>query len=116
MSVGLFGSLLLTFSAVPELIRTVKDKRCHMGWGFLIMWFLGEVFCTVYGFKLNEIPLIINYTFNLFVSGLMVFYKIKGELPERLKERFAKPWSVNRPIGSNPILSAIKFSRKKLTN
>ena len=28
------------------------------------------------------------------------------ELPEWLKERFAKPWSRNWPIGSNPILSA----------
>ena len=29
-----------------------------------------------------------------------------GELPERLKERFAKPSSRNWCIGSNPILSA----------
>ena len=82
MTVGLFGSLLLTFCGVPELIRTVKDKRCHMGWGFLLMWFFGEVFCTIYGFDLNEIPLIINYTFNLLVSGLMVFYKIKGRVTQ----------------------------------
>ena len=115
MTVGLIGSLLLTFSAVPEVIRTLKDKRCHLGWGFLLMWFFGEVFCTVYGFNLNELPLIINYTFNLFVSGIMVYFKTKesvinfGELPERLKERFAKPWSRNRPVGSNPTLSAKNF-------
>ncbi len=30
-----------------------------------------------------------------------------GELPEWLKERFAKPWSGNWPVGSNPTLSAI---------
>ena len=95
MTVGLIGSLLLTFSAVSEVIRTLKDRKCHLGWGFLLMWFFGEVFCTIYGFDLQEIPLIINYTFNLIVSGLMVFYKLNGELPERLKERFAKPWSGN---------------------
>ncbi len=95
MTVGLIGSLLLTFSAVPEVIRTLKDRKCHLGWGFLLMWFFGEVFCTIYGFDLQEIPLIINYTFNLIVSGLMVYYKLSGELPEWLKERFAKPWSGN---------------------
>jgi uncharacterized protein with PQ loop repeat len=76
-SVGLMGSLLLTFSAVPELVRTIKDGKCHMGWGFLSMWFVGEIFCTFYGFDLREVPLMLNYTFNLGVSGLMVFYKLK---------------------------------------
>ena len=93
--VGLFGSLFLTFSAVPELIRTFKEKRCYIGWGFLSMWFLGEIFCLFYGFDLNEVPLIINYGFNLLVVTIMFTYKIKGELPEWLKERFAKPWSGN---------------------
>jgi uncharacterized protein with PQ loop repeat len=76
-SVGLIGSLLLTFSAVPELIRTVKDGKCHIGWGFLLMWLIGEIFCTFYGFDLKEVPLILNYSFNLGVAGLMFFYKIK---------------------------------------
>jgi uncharacterized protein with PQ loop repeat len=75
--IGLTGSLLLTFSAVPELIRTIKDKKCHMGWGFLSMWFAGEIFCVFYGFDLSEVPMILNYTFNLAVAGLMVGYKLK---------------------------------------
>ena len=95
MTMGLVGSLMLTFCGVPELIRTLKNGRCDLGWGFLLMWFIGEVLCTLYGFDLNEVPLIINYTFNLLVSGIMVYYKIQGELPERLKEQFAKLWSSN---------------------
>jgi len=74
--IGLFGSLLLTFCGVPELIRTLKDKKCHLGWGFIIMWFLGEIFCLFYGFDLNEIPLLINYTFNLLIVSVMFYYKI----------------------------------------
>ena len=76
-NIGLIGSLLLTFSALPELIRTIKDGKCHMGWGFLMMWFIGEIFCVFYGFDLNEIPLILNYTFNLGVSFTMFIYKLK---------------------------------------
>lgn len=77
-NIGLIGSLFLTFCAVPELYRTVKEGTCHIGWGFLSMWFLGEIFCFFYGFQLNEIPLIINYTFNLIVVSVMVFFKIKN--------------------------------------
>ena len=76
-TIGLFGSLLLTFCAIPELYRTIKNRKCHIGWGFLLMWFFGEVFCLFYGFELGQIPLIINYGFNLIVAGTMLFYKIK---------------------------------------
>lgn len=75
--IGLVGSLLLTFCAIPELIRTLKDKRCHIGWGFILMWFFGECFCFFYGFELGEVPLIINYTFNLVVVSVMLYYKMK---------------------------------------
>jgi len=78
-NVGLIGSLLLTLCAVPELIRTVKDGRCHIGWGFLLMWFFGEVLCLFYGLDLNEIPLLINYTFNTFVVSIMLWYKFKNK-------------------------------------
>ena len=74
--IGLIGSLFLTFCGVPELFRTLKDRKCHVGWGFLLMWFFGEVLCFFYGFQLNEIPLIINYTFNLVIVGIMVYYKV----------------------------------------
>ena len=74
---GLIGSLLLTFCGVPELFRTIKDKKCHLGWGFISMWFLGEIFCVYYSFGLGEIPLIINYTFNLFLAAVMTTFKIK---------------------------------------
>lgn len=75
--IGMIGSLLLTFCGIPELIRTLKDKKCHLGWGFLSMWLIGEIFCVFYGFDLNEIPLIINYTFNLTIVSIMTFFKLK---------------------------------------
>ena len=80
---GLIGSLLLTFCGLPELIRTLKYGKCHLGWGFILMWLFGEIFCIVYGFNLKELPLIINYTFNLLIVSVMCFYKLKD---------FAKSW------------------------
>jgi len=76
-NIGLIGSLFLTFCALPELWRTFQDKKCHLGWGFIIMWLSGEILCLFYGFDLNEIPLIINYTFNLIVVTTMFLFKLK---------------------------------------
>jgi len=87
---GLLGSLLLTFCGVPELIRTIKNRRCDVGWGFTLMWFFGELFCLFYGFDLNETPLIINYTFNFIIVGIMLYFKIRQELPFKIKSRFEK--------------------------
>jgi len=75
--IGMIGSLFLTFCAIPELVRTVKDKKCHIGWGFLLMWLFGEIFCFFYGLELSEIPLIINYSFNLIVVSTMTYFKLK---------------------------------------
>jgi len=41
------------------------------------MWLSGEILCLFYGFDLNEIPLIINYTFNLIVVTTMFLFKLK---------------------------------------
>lgn len=76
-SIGLIGNLLLTFCGVPELYRTIRDKRCHLGWGFIIMWFFGEIFCVMYAFHLGEIPFMINYTFNLILASVLMYFKTK---------------------------------------
>jgi uncharacterized protein with PQ loop repeat len=77
--IGMIGNLCLTFCAVPELIRTIKDRRCHIGWGFLSMWLIGEILCFFYGWELMELPLIINYSFNLIVASVMIIFKISGK-------------------------------------
>ncbi len=75
--IGYIGSIFLTINAVPELIRTIKDKRCHIGWAMLVLWFLGEVFMTTYAVMLWNIPLMMNYIFNFIVVVVMLAYKIR---------------------------------------
>jgi uncharacterized protein with PQ loop repeat len=76
--IGYLGSLLLTVCGIPEVIRTIKDNKCHLGWSMIVLWSLGEVFMVVYAFYLGNGPLIMNYVFNFFVVGVMLFYKIKA--------------------------------------
>ncbi len=71
------GGVLLTICGIPEVIRTIKDKRCHLGWAFLLLWFFGEVFMLIYALHLKSNPLIMNYLFNTIIVGVMLYYKIK---------------------------------------
>ena len=74
--IGYIGSVFLTINAVPELIRTINDQRCHIGWPMLVLWFIGEVFMTIYALSLGNMPLILNYVFNFIVVIIMLGYKI----------------------------------------
>lgn len=75
--IGYIGSIFLTINAIPEVIRTIKDGRCHIGWPMLLLWFLGEVFMTIYAIGLHNIPLMMNYIFNFLVVIIMLAYKIR---------------------------------------
>jgi len=77
-TIGYLGGLLLSICGIPEVIRTIKDNKCHLGWSMLVLWTLGELFMIVYAFYLWNGPLIMNYTFNFFVVTIMLIYKIKN--------------------------------------
>ena len=75
--IGYIGGAFLTVSGVPEVIRTVKDKKAHIGWNMLVLWFIGEIFMVIYSIAAKIMPLIINYVFNFFVVIVMLAYKIR---------------------------------------
>ena len=75
---GYIGGGLLAVCAVPETIRTLKDKRCHLGWPFLLLWALGEVFMLMYALQLKDLSLILNYGVNLVLISPMLWYKVKA--------------------------------------
>jgi uncharacterized protein with PQ loop repeat len=76
---GWGGALCLAFCGVPELIKTVKTKKCSIGWGFLILWGLGEVFTLVpvIGNNLGAY-LTFNYTLNILIILILIYYKVKN--------------------------------------
>ena len=71
------GGVFLTICGIPEVIRTVRDNRCYLGWSFLLLWFFGEIFMLIYSIDIKSNPLIMNYLFNLLIVGIMLFYKMK---------------------------------------
>lgn len=89
-TIGYLGGILLTICGIPEVVRTIKDGRCHLGWNMLVLWFLGEVFMIGYAIHLMNAPLIMNYVFNFFVVAIMLYYKIKVQLKTIQSEKEKK--------------------------
>lgn len=73
---GWIGSLLLALCGFPELLRTIKNDKCSVGYGMLLMWFFGEIFILAYVVPKGDIPLIFNYGFNLAIVSFMLAYKV----------------------------------------
>jgi len=86
-AIGFIGSILLAVCGIPEVVRTIKDNKCHLGWNFLLLWFGGELFMLTYVIPMKDIPLLLNYVFNTLLVGVMVFYKLKNTKYVTIKRR-----------------------------
>lgn len=75
--ISVIGSLLLAFCSVPELIRTLKNKKCGIGWGMIIMWYLGELCVLSYVLYRQEYILSFNYALNIAIVSIMVYFKVE---------------------------------------
>ncbi len=70
-AIGFIGSTLLAVCGIPEVVRTIKDNKCHLGWNFLLLWFGGELFMLAYIIPMKDIPLLLNYVFNKNLNGII---------------------------------------------
>jgi len=86
-AIGFIGSILLAVCGIPEVVRTIKDNKCHLGWNFLLLWFGGELFMLSYIIPMKDLPLLVNYIFNTALVGIMLFYKIKNTKYVTIKRR-----------------------------
>ena len=75
---GWFGSILLAFCGLPQAVESYKTK-CSDGltWGFLFMWFSGELLTFAYVLPKLDLPLIFNYSANIIFLIIIIYYKIK---------------------------------------
>lgn len=69
--IGWLGSIFFAICAA-------KNKKCDVGWGFLSLWLLGELFTLIYVIwkgGTDLLPLIFNYCGNIAFILIMVYHK-----------------------------------------
>jgi len=77
--IGLIGSIIMVFGAVPQLIKTFKDGHAEgLSFGTLICWLAGMICLLIYVrfYRSTDYILIINYSFNLITTGIFLYYKL----------------------------------------
>lgn len=74
--IGWIGAILLSFCALPQVIKCYKQGHGEgLSHGLIIMWGVGEVLLFVYVFPTGDIPLIINYGLNAVYVSIIARYK-----------------------------------------
>jgi uncharacterized protein with PQ loop repeat len=75
--IGWLGSILLAFCGLPQAIESYRTKSSEgLTWGFISMWFVGEIMTFIYILPQMVLPLIFNYTANIIFLSIIIYYKV----------------------------------------
>ena len=75
---GLVAGGLTTFAMLPQLIKILKTKSTKdISLLLFIMAFLGVTLWLVYGFLINDIPLMVGNGISLLLVGSVLILKLK---------------------------------------
>jgi MtN3 and saliva related transmembrane protein len=76
--VGLFGGICTASSMLPQLIKTVKEKKAEdISKKMLIVLMIGVATWLVYGILRKDLPIIITNSFSLVLNISMLVLRIK---------------------------------------
>ena len=76
--IGLFGGVCTACSMLPQLIKTVKEKKADdISKTMLIVLMTGVAVWIVYGFMRSDLPIIITNCFSLLLNVVMMVLRIK---------------------------------------
>ena len=76
-NIGWIGSILLAFCGLPQAVESIKTKSSEgLTWGFISMWFIGEICTFVYILPTLNLPLLFNYTANIIFLAIIIYFKL----------------------------------------
>ena len=76
--IGLAAGICTASSLIPQVIKTIKEKRAEeVSLLMLFVLMAGLILWIIYGFKRNDMPIIITNSFSLLVNITMVFLRIR---------------------------------------
>ena len=76
--VGLFAGICTASSLLPQLIKTIKEKKADaISKGMLFILMTGVSTWVVYGILRNDLPIIITNAFSLLLNIIMIFLRLK---------------------------------------
>jgi MtN3 and saliva related transmembrane protein len=75
--IGIVAGTCTSISLVPQLIKTIKDKKAgEISWFMLVILMIGIGFWIWYGLIKKDLPIIITNAVSFIVNGLIIFFNI----------------------------------------
>ena len=76
--IGLGAGILTASSLIPQVVKTLKQKKAdEVSIKMLLVLQAGIILWIVYGFKRDDMPIIVTNCFSLLVNITMVVLRIK---------------------------------------
>ena len=76
--VGLVAGLLTSSSLLPQLIKTIKEKKAEdVSIGMLLILMFGVATWVVYGVLREDLPIIVTNSFSLLLNIIMIVLRFK---------------------------------------
>jgi MtN3 and saliva related transmembrane protein len=77
-AIGLAAGILTASSLIPQVIKTLKQKKAdEVSIKMLLVLQAGIILWIVYGFKRDDMPIIVTNIFSLLVNITMVILRVK---------------------------------------
>ena len=87
-TMGWLGGVLLAACGLPQAIKSYKQKHSYgLSIWFLLMWLLGEVFVLIYVLPKWHWPLIFNYSANIVLVLIILYFKLRPARPDPFIEK-----------------------------
>ena len=76
--VGLFAGICTASSLLPQLIKTIKEKKAdEISKSMLFVLMTGVATWIVYGVLREDLPIIVTNSFSLLLNITMIFLRFK---------------------------------------
>ena len=76
--IGLAGGILTACSQLPQVIKTLKEKKADdVSLIMLIVLLAGLGMWIIYGIKREDLPIIVTNSFSFLVNIFMIFLRVK---------------------------------------
>lgn len=76
--IGLFAGICTSSSLLPQLIKTIKEKKAEdISKGMLFILMVGVGTWVVYGVLREDMPIILTNSFSMLLNIIMLFLRFK---------------------------------------
>lgn len=73
---GWIGGVILAVCMIPEVFKTIKQKKCTLSPWMLWLWFFGELIILVPVFKSpNALFLILDHLISIMMLSVFIYYR-----------------------------------------